>query len=157
MFVRFVATVAKVFETCDAPEESEAISLYGLKVLAAEDNEINAEILPELLDIEGVTCEIASNGKEAVEMFEKSATDSYDMIFMDGQMPIINGYDATRAIRACAHLHAKTIPIIAMTANAFADDVNQALDAGMNAHVAKPIDMDIVKKTEANLRDKQKA
>lgn len=101
----------------NSPEEgeTEAIFLEGLKVMAAEGNEINVEILVQLLDIEGVTCDIASNGKEAVEMFEKSAPDRYDMIFMDVQMPFMNGYEATREIRACAHPRAKTVPIIAMT------------------------------------------
>ncbi len=129
------------------------ISLAGLKVLAAEDNEINAEILTDLLDIEGVTCEIAQNGQEAVDKFNASEPGRYDMIFMDVQMPVMNGYEATRAIRASKHPSAKSIPIIAMTANAFDDDVRQALDSGMNAHLAKPIDMEKLKKIIAELRE----
>ena len=117
------------------------ISIEGLTVLAAEDNEINVEILTELLDIEGVKCDIAYNGKEALEMFAASPPDKYDIIFMDVQMPIMDGHEAARAIRACSHDRAKTIPIIAMTANAFDDDVKAALESGMNAHLAKPIDM----------------
>lgn len=130
-----------------------SVDLSGLKVLAAEDNEINAEILMELLEIENVQCEVASNGKEAVERFEQSAPGTYDVIFMDVQMPVMNGYEATRAIRASEHPQAKTIPIIAMTANAFDDDVRQALDSGMNAHLAKPIDMEKLKNIIAELRD----
>ncbi len=125
--------------------QQKSVSMEGLHVLAAEDNEINAEILEELLDIEGVTCDLAENGKIALEKFEKSEKGQYDLIFMDIQMPVMNGLDAARAIRASAHPEAKTIPIIAMTANAFDDDVNATLDAGMNAHLAKPINMDNVK------------
>lgn len=130
----------------------EVISLSGLKVLAAEDNEINAEILLELLDMEGAECEIACNGQEALEKFEASKPGQYDIIFMDVQMPIMNGYEATMAIRACKHPMAKKIPIIAMTANAFEDDVKQALDAGMNAHISKPVDMDKLKIIVNNVR-----
>ena len=127
------------------PTEADKMSISGLKVLAAEDNEINADILLELMEIEGVTCKIAQNGKIAVEEFEKAPVGTYDLIFMDIQMPIMDGYAATQAIRSCSHPEAKTIPIIAMTANAFDDDIRRALDAGMNAHLAKPIDMDKLK------------
>ncbi|MDE5562005.1 MAG: response regulator [Clostridiales bacterium] len=131
-----------------APVQDE-ISIDGLKVLAAEDNEINVEILTELLDIEGVTCDVATNGREVLEMFEASAPGQYDVIFMDIQMPIMDGYEATRLIRACSHERAKTIPIIAMTANAFDDDVKAALESGMNAHLAKPVDMSKLKQLVA--------
>lgn len=139
----------------EGPASVDDVSIEGLHVLAAEDNEINADILCELMEIEGVTCDIAGNGKEALEKFESSAVDCYDMIFMDVQMPVMNGYDATRAIRNCAHARAKTIPIIAMTANAFDDDVKQALEAGMNAHLAKPIDVSKLKHIIADIREKQ--
>ncbi len=136
----------------ETPEKvDEGASIAGLKVLAAEDNEINAEILLELLDIEEVSCEIAENGEEALKKFESSEPGQYDIIFMDVQMPVMNGYEATRAIRACSHPNAKTIPIIAMTANAFDEDVRMALDAGMNAHLAKPIDMCKLKNIVADL------
>lgn len=138
--------------SADIEPNEENVSLKGLKILAAEDNELNAEILVELLEIEDVECEIATDGKEALEKFESSAAGRYDMIFMDIQMPVMNGYDATRAIRKSAHADAKTIPIIAMTANAFDDDVKSALDAGMNAHLAKPIDMEKLKQVVAKLR-----
>ncbi|MDE5593112.1 MAG: response regulator, partial [Clostridiales bacterium] len=127
----------------------------GIHVLAAEDNEINVEILTELLEIEGVTCDVAPNGREAVEAFEASPPDKYDVIFMDIQMPIMDGYEATRLIRACAHERAKTIPIIAMTANAFDDDVKAALESGMNAHLAKPVDMTKLKQLVAKYVQKK--
>ena len=113
----------------------------------AEDNEINAEILTELLDMEGATCEIYENGRLAVDAFGRSAVGQYDLILMDVQMPLMNGYEATKAIRNLSHPSALTIPIIAMTANAFAEDIREALDAGMNAHAAKPIDMAVLAQT----------
>ncbi len=121
-------------------------NLEGLHFLAAEDNEINAEILTEILDMEGASCEIVENGQLAVERFAQASIAEFDAILMDVQMPVMNGYDATRAIRALARDDAQEIPIIAMTANAFAEDEKAALDAGMNAHVAKPIDVDLLKK-----------
>ncbi len=121
-------------------------SLEGMHFLAAEDNEINAEILEELLDMEGADCEIVENGQLAVERFERSAEGEFDAILMDVQMPVMNGHDATKEIRALKRSDATKIPIIAMTANAFAEDEKEALDAGMNAHVAKPLDIDLLKK-----------
>ena len=150
----FRNAVAKLQDAEEEKDEDvEEASLEGLNILAAEDNPINAEILEELLDIEGATCTICENGKVAVETFEKSAPGTYNMIFMDVQMPIMNGHEASKAIRASSHPEAKTIPIIAMTANAFDDDKKMAYDAGMNAHVAKPIDMSVLKKTVAKLRE----
>lgn len=123
------------------PKAEEAGSLKGLHFLAAEDNEINAEILSELLAMEGAGCEIAENGRLALERFANSKAGEFDAILMDVQMPVMNGYDATRAIRTMARKDAGEIPIIAMTANAFAEDEREALNAGMNVHLAKPIDM----------------
>ena len=128
-------------------EDADAEGFFGLHVLVAEDNDINAEILIELLSLEGVNCEVAENGKLALERFIESAVGEFDVILMDVQMPVMNGYEATKAIRALPRKDAVTIPIIAMTANAFAEDVRDALNAGMNAHVAKPIEMDVVKET----------
>ena len=128
-------------------EDMGDFSLEGLNLLAAEDNEINAEILLELLDIEGINCEIVENGKLAVERFAASEEGEFDAILMDVQMPVMNGYEATKAIRMLKREDASKIPIIAMTANAFVEDVKEALDAGMNVHVAKPIDMDLLRKT----------
>ncbi len=113
--------------------------------LIAEDNELNSEILTEMLAAEGVKCDLAVNGAEAVEKFKNSPAGHYDMILMDVQMPVMNGYEATRQIRACGHPDAADIPIAAMTANTFAEDVNDAMEAGMNGHLAKPIDMEAVK------------
>lgn len=127
------------------PDSTEALN--GLHILAAEDNELNAEILSELLDIKGATCDIVENGKLAVEAFEKSAPDQYDLILLDVQMPVMNGYDAAIAIRSCGHVRADTIPIVAMTANAFAEDVQNALASGMDAHVAKPLDINHLAET----------
>ncbi len=121
--------------------------LQGMHILVAEDNEINAEILSELLDMTEATCDICENGEQVVEAFAKSKPGQYRMILMDVQMPVMNGYEATRAIRDLDHPLALSIPIIAMTANAFAEDIRDALEAGMNAHVAKPIDMAVLEQT----------
>ncbi len=126
------------------PETREELS--GLHFLAAEDNEINAEILTELLSLEGASCEIAENGQQAVERFCQAAAGTFDGILMDVQMPVMNGHEAARAIRALEREDAARIPIIAMTANAFAEDEKAALDAGMNAHIAKPLDVEQLKK-----------
>ena len=114
----------------------------GRRVLIVEDNEINEEILKELLKLVGAETESARNGQEAVAMFQNSADGEYDFILMDIQMPILNGYEATARIRQMDRTDAKQVPIVALTANAFSEDRNRALRAGMNAHVAKPIDMD---------------
>ena len=124
----------------------EVNSLEGLHFLAAEDNEINAEILREILSMEGADCELVENGQLAVACFANAAEKEFDAILMDVQMPVMNGYDATRAIRALDRSDAREIPIIAMTANAFAEDEKEALDAGMNVHLAKPIDIELLKK-----------
>ena len=154
-FRRAVMQISNDGAAAEIEPQKQGISIDGLKILAAEDNEINAEILVELLEIEGVECEVVSNGQEALEKFTASAPDRYDMIFMDVQMPVMNGYEATRAIRASKHVNAKNIPIIAMTANAFDDDVRAALDSGMNAHLAKPIDMDKLKSVVVKIREEQ--
>lgn len=132
--------------TAENKPETENSSLEGLHFLAAEDNEINAEILAEILEMEGADCEIVENGQLAVERFERSAEGEFDAILMDVQMPVMNGYEATEAIRAMDRSDAGQIPIIAMTANAFAEDEKAALNAGMNAHVAKPLNIELVKK-----------
>ena len=126
--------------------------LKGMRFLCAEDNELNAEILMELLKIEGAECTICENGKRVLEAFEQSAPGDYDMILMDVQMPVMNGYEATKAIRRSSHELAKTIPIIAMTANAFSDDIQHSLAAGMNAHVSKPVEMKVLEKTIRNIK-----
>ena len=127
-------------------QEAQENSLNGLHFLAAEDNEINAEILTEILEMEGASCEIVENGQQALERFAQAKKGEFDAILMDVQMPEMNGYEATRAIRTLQREDARQIPIIAMTANAFAEDEKEALDAGMNIHVAKPIDIELLKK-----------
>ena len=127
-------------------EEEDNNSLEGLHFLAAEDNMINAEILSEILSMEGASCEVAENGKLVLERFERAQEGEFDAILMDVQMPVMNGYDATRAIRALNRSDAAKIPIIAMTANAFAEDEKEALAAGMDVHLAKPIDIGLLKK-----------
>ena len=126
--------------------------LQGMRFLCAEDNELNAEILTELLKIEGAECTICENGEEILKAFEQSAPGDYDMILMDVQMPVMNGYEATRAIRRSSHELAKTIPIIAMTANAFSEDIQHSLTAGMNAHVSKPVEMKVLEKTIRSIK-----
>lgn len=130
--------------------------LSGLHILAAEDNDLNAEILNELLAMEGATCDIAENGRIALDMFQASPQGFYDIILMDIQMPEMDGYQSARAIRACEHPDAGSILISAMTANAFAEDVEAALAAGMDAHIAKPVDLNLLK-TELYQAMKRKA
>ena len=124
----------------------------GMRFLCAEDNELNAEILTELLKIEGAECTICENGEEILKTFEKSAPGDYDMILMDVQMPVMNGYEATKVIRRSSHELAKKIPIIAMTANAFSEDIQHSLAAGMNAHVSKPVEMRVLEKTIRSIK-----
>ena len=126
--------------------------LKEMRFLCAEDNELNAEILMELLKIEGAECTICENGKRVLEAVEQSAPGDYDMILMDVQMPVMNGYEATKAIRRSSHELAKTIPIIAMTANAFSEDIQHSLAAGMNAHVSKPVEMKVLEKTIRSIK-----
>lgn len=119
---------------------ADAVTLEGRHVLIAEDVELNAEILIDLLELEGVSADRAVNGQAAVDMFTNSPEHTYDAIFMDVRMPVMDGLTATRAIRTLKHPDAKTVPIIAMTANAFDEDVQNSLQAGMNAHLSKPVE-----------------
>ncbi len=113
----------------------------GKRVLLAEDNALNTEIAVEILGMTGLAVEHAENGREAVELFEKNEPGYYDLVFMDIQMPVMNGYEAARAIRASSRPDGAKIPIVAMTANAFTEDVEAARQAGMDGHVAKPLDL----------------
>ncbi len=144
---RSVSTASQV-ET----EEQDGNILKGMRFLCAEDNELNAEILTELLKIEGAECMICENGQRVLETFEQSVPGDYDMILMDVQMPVMNGYEATKAIRRSSHELAKTIPIIAMTANAFSEDIQHSLATGMNAHISKPVDMKTLEKTIRSIK-----
>ena len=132
--------------------EPDSNTLKGMRFLCAEGNELNAEILMELLKIEGAECTICENGEKVLETFEQSAPGDYDMILMDVQMPVMNGYEATKAIRRSSHELAMTIPIIAMTANAFSEDIQHSLAAGMNVHVSKPVEMKVLEKTIRSIK-----
>ena len=129
------------------PQSTGVQSLEGKRVLIVEDQDANAEIVADLLELEGVESERAENGQIAVDMVKASDLEYYDAILMDLRMPIMDGLTATRQIRNLNRDDASTIPIIALTANAFQSDVQQSLDAGMNAHLAKPTDVDLMYKT----------
>lgn len=122
------------------PDDVSSVDLSSKRVLLVEDNEINAEIAGEILGLTGINVEFAVNGKEAVEKIAGCQDGYYDLVFMDIQMPVMNGYEATKEIRALGREYTKKIPIIAMTANAFAEDVKAAKEAGMNEHISKPLD-----------------
>ena len=139
-----IAKERPAFLSSKEEETPNGTILEGMHFLCAEDNELNAEILTELLKIKGAECTICENGEKVVKTFEQSVPGTYDMILMDVQMPVMNGYDAARAIRRSLHKQAGTIPIIAMTANAFSEDIRHSLTAGMNAHIAKPVDMKLL-------------
>ena len=127
-----------------AADPADRESLRGTRILLTEDNDLNAEIATELLQEEGCTVDRAKDGVECVDMLEKAANGTYQIILMDIQMPVMNGYDAAKKIRGMDDPQKADIPIIAMTANAFSEDRQAALDAGMNDHVAKPINMNIL-------------
>ena len=132
----------------DSVSETENTSiLNGMHFLCAEDNELNAEILNEILEMYGASCTIYPDGEAIVQAFKNVKPGAYDAILMDVQMPKKNGLEATRAIRSGSNPIGKTIPIIAMTANAFSEDVQHCIDAGMDAHIAKPIDIAVLEKT----------
>ena len=120
----------------------DAYDFTGHRVLLAEDQALNAEIATELLHMVHLTVDRAEDGARALELFSAAAPGAYDLILMDVQMPVMDGYAAARAIRALPRPDAASIPIFAMTANAFTEDVAAALSAGMNGHIAKPIDTD---------------
>ncbi|MBR2527639.1 MAG: response regulator [Blautia sp.] len=129
------------------PLSTDSISLEGKRILVVEDLPENAEIIQDLLELEGVITEHAENGKIALDMFLSSPPKYYDVILMDLRMPVMDGLTATREIRASHHPDAKTVPIAALTANAFESDVRQSLSAGMNVHLAKPADADLLYST----------
>ncbi|MDE7245556.1 MAG: response regulator, partial [Oscillospiraceae bacterium] len=133
-------------------KRQEANVVKGMHILIVDDIEVNQIILVKILSTLGAECDTASNGQEAVEKF-LNAPSGYGLILMDVQMPEMNGYEATRAIRASSHPFAKAVPIIAMTANAFVDDVRDAIDAGMDAHIAKPVQVDKLKATIQQVLD----
>ena len=127
-------------DTTENNSSATKVDLAGKRILLAEDMEINAEIMTEILKMHEMEIEHAANGKIVVEMFEKSAVGYYAAILMDMQMPVMSGLEATKTIRKLNRADAKTIPIVALTANAFDEDVQRSLQAGMNSHLSKPID-----------------
>ncbi len=137
-------------KSCAKENDSEE-SLEGRHFLLVEDNAINSEILGELLQMRGATYTLRENGLEAVEEFKNSRPGTYDAILMDIQMPVMNGHEATKEIRKLSRPDAKEIVIVAMTANAFAEDVQKARDAGMDGHIAKPVDMKLLCNTLSKL------
>ncbi len=151
----FPSTIAEVINEClgvdkRQAEKSHSAEIAGIfagrRILLAEDVEINREIVQTLLEPTKVEIDFAENGAEAVRKFTENPK-KYEMIFMDIQMPEMDGYEATRSIRALDIIMAKTIPIVAMTANVFKEDIEKCLEAGMNSHIGKPIDFDEVLKT----------
>lgn len=128
-----------------ALQEKTCTDIRGLHLLLAEDNELNAEIAQTLLEDEGVTITLAHDGQETLDLFQTNPPGTFDGILMDVMMPVIDGLTATRAIRALPREDARTIPIIAMTANAFDEDIRRCQEAGMNAHLSKPLQMDRVR------------
>ena len=121
-------------------KETNEADIHDIKILLVEDNELNMEIAEFTLENAGAHVIKAWNGKEAVDIFLNSKTDEFDIILMDIMMPVMNGIDATKAIRAGGHPQSKAIPIFAMTANAFSDDIERSLDVGINEHLSKPLD-----------------
>ena len=145
-FSKFVQAVNDKRGDADTSETENTSILSGMNFLCAEDNELNAEILSALLDIAGAKCTIYPNGEELVKAFESVKPGDYDAILMDVQMPVMNGFAATKAIRSSKNPLGKDILIIAMTANAFNSDIQDCLDAGMNAHIAKPLEVPVLEK-----------
>ena len=135
-----------------ASQEENNSDLADMKVLVAEDMDVNWEVISTLLDMYGIKCQRAENGKVAVEMLRNIQPAEYDLVFMDIQMPVMNGLEATREIRKLENPYAAGIPIIAMTADAFSENVAECLDAGMNGHIAKPIDINNVLKELRKIR-----
>lgn len=128
-------------EECPTQAAPKANELSGMHILLVEDHPINAKVAKRMLESCGAAVDTAENGSLGYQKFSQSPAGAYDLIFMDIQMPVLNGYEATRKIRACAHPQAKSIPIVAMTANAYADDIDKSIECGMNGHIAKPISM----------------
>ena len=137
--------------------ENDYSDLEGMNILIAEDNDINWEIISTMLSMFKITTERAENGLICVEKMKKASKGQYALIFMDIQMPQMNGLDATRNIRKLDDEWASSIPIIAMTADAFSENITECLNAGMNGHIAKPIDMKLVIKEIRRIKEERKA
>jgi CheY-like chemotaxis protein len=142
-------------ESLSIEPEDDYSDLQGLRILVAEDNDINWEIISAMLTMFGITTDRAENGRICVDMMNAAKEGSYDLIFMDVQMPEMNGLDATRTIRKLENSWASSIPIIAMTADAFSENVTECLNAGMNGHIAKPIDIKLVIKEIRRIKEER--
>ena len=140
-------------EAAPAANEDDHSDVAGMRVLVAEDNDINWEIIEVLLDMYGIEATRAENGQIAVDLLASSQQEAYDLVLMDVQMPVMNGIEATKAIRALPDEQLSTIPIIATTADACSEDVAMCLDAGMNGHLAKPLDIKLVLKEISKVKE----
>jgi CheY-like chemotaxis protein len=140
-------------ESSSQEPEDDYSDLQGLHILVAEDNDINWEIISAMLSMFGVSSERAENGSVCVDMMSRAEEGKYLLIFMDVQMPKMNGLEATRAIRKLKDKWAASIPIVAMTADAFSENITECLDAGMNGHIAKPIDVKLVIKEIRRIKE----
>ncbi len=149
----FKESIRRVMGSTKQKEAAQSDVVRGRHILVVDDIEVNRIILVKILCSLGADCDTANNGQEALEKFEASQPGELDLILMDVQMPVMDGYEATRAIRASAHPAAKMVPIIAMTANAFVDDVRNAIESGMDAHIAKPVQIDNLKATIQQVLD----
>ena len=156
----FMSTFKDVIRRVMGSQKKDKDSQYNImkdkNILIVDDIEVNRIILEKILRSQNASCDIAGNGQEAVEKFEASKPGEYDLILMDVQMPVMDGYTATKMIRSSSHPSAKTVPIIAMTANAFVDDVRDAINSGMDAHVAKPVQLDKLQAAIQQVLDKHK-
>ena len=149
----FKDAIRRILDHQKKEEGSGSDVVRGKHILVVDDIKVNRFVLVKILNGLGAVCDTAGNGREAVEKFQVSQPGDYDLILMDVQMPVMDGYSATRAIRAGEHPEAKTVPIIAMTANAFVDDVRDAIESGMDAHIAKPVQIDNLKATIRQVLD----
>ena len=140
----------------NAKTDIDSTVVKGKHILVVDDIAANRLILIKILSTMGAECDAACDGQEALDKFMGAPPDTYDLIFMDVQMPVLDGYAATRAIRRSNHPSAKTVPIVAMTANAFVDDIRGAIESGMDAHIAKPIQLDKLKDTLQQVFDRRK-
>jgi len=140
-------------ESASLEPEDDYSDLQGLHILVAEDNDINWEIISTMLGMFGITTDRAENGQVCVDRMRAAEEGSYVLIFMDVQMPVMNGLDATRAIRKLDNPWAASIPIVAMTADAFSENVTECLNAGMNGHIAKPVDIKLVIKEIRRIKE----
>ena len=142
-------------ESASVEPEEDYSDLKGLNILVAEDNDINWEIISAMLSMFGITTERAENGRICVDKMKEAGKGRYELIFMDVQMPEMNGLDATRAIRKLEDPQAASIPIVAMTADAFSENVMECMDAGMNGHIAKPVDIKLVIKEIRRIKEER--